>query len=199
MATSFDFDGFASCLYDAAKAAFSAIQRTHEGEAFYSFALFTSGDMAYVFPTASTEQGLTQVAHQYFEKGEATGSNLQQERDSLRWSPGDSPLHMEGQPFFEAVNKLTATIGDIVGEFPEDSWDEFDAFVAQFMTVCINVLKRLDAEGLFGRDDQRNAITLNILMGDQSDEEMLKYAKLLNPPPAYERFRKELSSGQFQE
>jgi hypothetical protein len=93
------------------------------------------------------------------------------------------------------LNKaLVANISDIIDEFPEDSWDEFDTLVAQFMGVCTEVLKRLDSENLFGEGEQREAITLNILMGDQSDEEMRKYAKLLNPASVYERFCMELAS-----
>jgi hypothetical protein len=52
----------------------------------------------------------------------------------------------------------------------------------------------LDSENIFGAGEQRNAITLNILMGDQSDEEMRKYAKLLNPATVYERFCMELAT-----
>jgi len=55
-------------------------------------------------------------------------------------------------------------------------------------------LKRLDSENVFGAGEQRDAITLNILMGDQSDDEMRKYAKLLNAASVYERFCMELAS-----
>ena len=57
--------------------------------------------------------------------------------------------------------------------------------------VCIRVLKRLDAEGVFGAGERREGIVLNVLMGDQSDEERLKYAKLLNPASVYARFQEE--------
>ncbi len=196
MTNPFDFDNFRSYLYDASKVAFSAIQNAHTNEHFYSFALVTSGDLAYVYPTASSEEGLTQAAQKYFDKGSKSdkGKTLQQLRDELRWSLGDSYLNMEDNTYFEVVNALVANISDIVDEFPEDSWDEFDAFVAQFMGVCADVLKRLDSENLFGAGEQREAITLNILMGDQSDEEMQKYAKLLNPASVYERFCMELAS-----
>ena len=196
MTNSFDFDTFRSLLYTASKAAFSGIQNAHANEHFYSFALVTSGDMAYVYPTASTEEGLTQAAQKYIDKGNkgGQGKTLQQLRDELRWSLGESYLNMEDNTYFEAVNALVANISDIIDEFPKDSWDEFNTFVAQFMGVCTEVLKRLDSENLFGDGEQRDAITLNILMGDQSDEEMRKYAKLLNPASVYERFCMELAS-----
>jgi hypothetical protein len=196
MTNSFDFDNFRSYLYDASKAGFLAIQGAHTNEHFYSFALVTSGDMAYVYPTASTEEGLTQAAQKYIDKGRKSdkGKTLEQMRDELRWSLGDSYLNMEDNTYFEAVNALVANISDIIDEFPEDSWDEFDTFVAQFMGVCTDVLKRLDSENVFGAGEQRDAITLNILMGDQSDDEMRKYAKLLNAASVYERFCMELAS-----
>jgi len=50
------------------------------------------------------------------------------------------------------------------------------------------VLKQLDDEGIFGEGEQRKSIVLNILMGDQSDEERMKYAKLLNPSSVYNHF-----------
>ncbi len=196
MTNSFDFDNFRSYLYDASKAAFLAIQSDHTNEHFYSFALVTSGDMAYVYPSASTEEGLTQAAQKYIDEGSKSDKEktLQQLSDELRWSLGESYLNMENNTSFEAVNALVANISDIIDEFPEDSWDEFNTFVAQFMGVCTEVLKRLDGENLFGDSEQRDAITLNILMGDQSDEEMRKYAKLLNPASVYERFCMELAS-----
>src|ERR1700690_414754 len=97
MTNSFDFDKFRSLLYDASKAAFLAIQHMHANEHFYSFALFTSGDMAYVFPTSSTENGLTQAAQKYIDKKWDKGRSLEQLRAELKWSPADSPLHTEGK------------------------------------------------------------------------------------------------------
>jgi hypothetical protein len=139
---------------------------------------------------------LTKATQKYMDKeGKSDkGKTLQQLRDELRWSLGESYLNMEDNTYFEQVNAVVANISDIIDEFPEDSWDEFDTFVAQFMGVCTDVLKRLDSENLFGTGEPRDAITLNILMGDQSDDEMRKYAKLLNPASVYERFCMELAS-----
>jgi len=89
MTNSFDFDKFRSLLYDASRAAFLAIQHAHVNEHFYSFALFTSGDMAYVFPTSSTENGLTQAAQKYIDKKWDKGRSLEQLRAKLKWSPAD--------------------------------------------------------------------------------------------------------------
>ena len=89
MTNSFDFDKFRSLLYDASRAAFLAIQHAHVNEHFYSFALFTSGDMAHVFPTSSTENGLTQAAQKYIDKKWDKGRSLEQLRAKLKWSPAD--------------------------------------------------------------------------------------------------------------
>lgn len=196
MAGEFDFRAFGAELFSAAKTAFLDIQRIHAGEHFYSFALYTCGELNYVAPTASTEEGLTRVAEQYICKGYNQGRDLTQEREDLRWSPCDSPLHLEleGETHFEAVNELSMKFGELLHNIPiDDSWDEFETAVGEFIDICIDVLKRLDAEGVFGTGENRNAVTLNVLMGDQSDDERLEYARRLNPPSVYERLLSDLT------
>jgi len=189
MADDFDFEQFFKLLYAASKSAFTSIQHVRKSESFYIFALYTCEDLGYVFPTSSTEEGLTQVAQKYSAIKDYQGFSIEQLREDLRWSPCDSPLHVEGEEYFVEVNKFLSDVPRIVHAIPEEeSWSEFEDFVDKFLGVCINVLKQLDTEGIFGEGERRNSIVLNILMGDQSDEERLRFAKLLNPSSVYNHF-----------
>ncbi len=186
----FNFETFQALLYEAARAAFQEIRRAHAGETFYVFALFTYGELGYLSATASTEQGLTRVAQKYIAGGWNQGKTLEEMREALRWNPVDSPLHLEGQEYFAAVNDFIRDVPGILYNIPtDDSWDEFHAFFEHFIGVCIQVLQRLDAESMFGTAEARDRIVLNVLMGDQSDEERLGYAQRLNPEAVFERFR----------
>jgi hypothetical protein len=189
MADEFDFGKFHELLYSASKSAFINIQHLHKNEQFYIFALYTCGDLAYVIPTSSTEEGLTVAAQKYSTIKYYQGFSIEQLRERLRWSPCDSPLHTNGEEYFAEVNDFVAKVPVILDAIPtEESWQEFNSFVDRFIDVCITVLKQLDDEGVFGEGEQRSSIVLNILMGDQSDEERMKYAKLLNPSSVYNHF-----------
>ena len=189
MADEFDFGRFHELLYSASKSAFKNIQHLRQDEHFYIFALYTCGDLAYVIPTSSTEEGLIVAAQKYSTIKRYQDFSIEQLRERLRWSPCDSPLHTFGEEYFAEVNNFVAKVPLILDAIPiEESWLEFNSFVEQFIGVCISVLKQLDQEGVFGEGEQRNSIVLNILMGDQSDEERIKYAKLLNPSSVYNRF-----------
>ena len=189
MADEFDFGKFYELLYAASKSAFKYIQQSRVNENFYLFALYTCGDLAYVIPTSSSEEGLTLAAKKYSTIKYYQDFSIEQLRERLRWSPCDSPLHTYGEEYFTEVNNFVANVPPILDSIPiEESWQEFDSFVSRFMDVCIRVLKQLDSEGVFGESERRNSVVLNILMGDQSDEDRLKYAKLLNPSPVYNHF-----------
>ena len=189
MIDAFDFQKLHDLLYIASKAAFISIQHAHENESFYVFALYTTGDLAYIVPTASTEEGLTIAAQKYSKLNNYRNFSIEELRERLRWSPCDSPLHVEGEEYFLEVNNLVSNVPLILDAIPtEESWSEFDDFVDRFLGVCIKVLKQLDNEGIFGEGEKRNSAVINILMGDQSDEERLKFAKILNPSSIYNHF-----------
>jgi hypothetical protein len=189
MADEFDFEKFYKLLYTASKSAFTFIQRAHEGESFYIFALYTTGDLAYILPTSNTEEGLTLAAQKYSTIKHYRDFGIDQLREHLRWSPCDSPLHTDGEEYFVEVNNFISNVPLILDAIPtEESWAEFDDFHNKFMEVCIKVLRRLETESVFGEGTKRNSVVLNILMGDQSDSERLKFAKLLNPSSVYDQF-----------
>ena len=188
----FDFERLKAALSVAARRAFVEIQTAHRDERIYSFALFTSSELRHILPTAATEEGLSEAARTYSESGQARGLSLDELRHLLRWRMVDSPLHLEGAGHLEEVQELLEPLPDILDGLPENSWDEFDAIVERYMGVCVDVLKQLDAEGVFGQQQRRNAIVLNVVMGSESDEERIKYARLLNPSPTVLSYQAEL-------
>jgi hypothetical protein len=189
MTDTFDFQKLYDLVYVASKAAFVSIQHAHENESFYVFALYTTGDLAFIVPTTSTEEGLTIAAQKYSKLNNYRNFSLEELREDLRWSPCDSPLHGEGEEYFVEVNNFVSNVPLILDAIPtEESWSEFNDFVDRFLGVCINVLKQLDNEVIFGEGEKRNSAVINILMGDQSDQERLKFAKILNPSSIYNRF-----------
>ena len=189
MAVELNFEKFYELLYAASKSAFTSVQRAHASESFYVFALYTTGDLAYVIPTSSTEEGLTLTAQKYSTIKHYQDFGIDQLREHLRWSPCDSLLHTEGEEYFVEVNNFISNVPLILDAIPtEESWAEFDDFYSKFLGVCINVLQRLDTESVFGEGTKRNSVVLNILMGDQSDSERLKFANLLNPSSVYDHF-----------
>ena len=54
--------------------------------------------------------------------------------------------------------------------------------------------KKIDAEGLFGSGEERKQVVVNLLMGDQSDEDRLEFAERVNPPESVEMLRQDLEA-----
>lgn len=47
--------------------------------------------------------------------------------------------------------------------------------------TCIEALVELDRQFIFGKDESRESLVINLFKGDQSSEELIEYGKLLNP------------------
>jgi hypothetical protein len=175
----------------ACRNAFAGMRRKHAGESFYCMGLFTSGGLAYVYPTAMTEEGLDQVVREYQAKPAYANEQIENLRFSLRWSPCDSPLHLEGEEHFEETNECMADIAHAIHKIDTDQgWDEFESFVGRFHDSICNVLKAIDIEGVFGTGQERERVFVTIMMGDQ-DDSILHLGKRLNPMATVKNFEKE--------
>ncbi len=177
-------------LKDATRQAFADLRRQHPQERFYAFALYTNDVGQYIVPSANTEEGLARHAAR---AARHDGAAVALHRASLRWSPCDWAYHVDASliPFFAGVERLLAE-----GPAPYDLDDEAcEQQVSGVFETCLTVLEELDAEGVFGRGHERAALVINLLMGDQSDEERRERARRLNPPAPYTRFAQELDDG----
>jgi hypothetical protein len=167
------------------RAAWVTLRGRHPGERFYSFGLYTTDLADYLMVTASTEEGLTEVTQRYVTQ---TGSDATAQRAALRWSPADSPLHAEGEGLLAESDRLRRE-----GPDPYDDTPEADEAISLLFDVAIQALKQLDREGTFGEALERAQLVLGIWKGDQSDDERVQFASVLNPRPVAERFAREIA------
>lgn len=176
-------------------AGFLRIRRKHPTESFYSFAFYTNGERNYVILTASTYEGLEQVARKYQQRDGYRERTLEGLKTDLKWSPCDSPLHEEAadelddlQPLMDRVSAELDRRGDL-----NDDLKSYETLVEEIDNCLLNALQRIDADGVFGGTNERRNVLVNLLLGDQSDEERIRFARRLNSPAAVEAFIRDLT------
>jgi len=178
---------FQATLRDELEAAWHSLKAAHPDERFYSFGVYTTDVVDYLMVTASTEQGLERATAAYVQK---FGGDPALRRAALRWSLGDSPLHAEGEGLLAKSDALR-----LEGPDPYADTAEAEAVLAAVYEDAIGALKLLDRRGVFGVADEREKLLLGIWKGDQSDEERVEFARLLNDAASVERFGRELEAG----
>ncbi len=179
-------------LYECAKNAFIKIVQEFAEDNIYSLALYTSGDYGYLTTSCSTNTGLRIAAEKYSAEKYFAGYSIQQIEEELKWIPCDSPHHLAfGKEMLvdDLMNELSQESFRL---YMQDKFEESDSVRRDTEQVLVRVLQSLDREGIFGCGNLREGMVINILKGDQSDEERLKFAKLLNSSNVFNRFRKEL-------
>jgi hypothetical protein len=187
-----NFDRLQQALYEHGLAAIPRIRSHRPSDFFYSFAFYTGGEFSYAFLTASSEEGLEEVVAEYRQQPHYAQQDPAQLRTSLKWSPCDSPLHAFCE---EGAGELDGIMNELSEAFPDvDDEEAFCDFVGRVEEAFLGALKQLDKEGRFAAPTERAQLVLNLLMGDQSDEERTRLAAELNPPEVVARFTKELSA-----
>lgn len=177
-------------IYSAAKESFSKTIELHKNEKFYCFALYTSDELSYIAPTSFTEIGLKKAVQKYQTLHSFSECNEEQLSKQLRWNPCDSLLHLEFEEEFDKANEMLNEFGEEIDElFNQNRTDEFEKLSSRIKNVFFNVILRLDKESFFERANKREKLVLNLLMGDQSDEDILSNAEKLNPKIVYENFK----------
>jgi uncharacterized protein DUF4303 len=171
-------------LKKATRQAFQALRRHHTDEHFYAFALYSNDVGQYLYPTANTEEALRRHYGRRVDPDE---------EPQLRWFyPGDWRYCQEGAEHFVAVQK-------ILGQFDPYSRtvsdEEVKAHAHEVFKTCEQVLRYLDAEGLFGRGPDRERIVVNCLQLDSDEQPWLASAKRLNPKSVWKRYEAELQIG----
>jgi len=167
-------------------AGFRRIRAAHAKERFYSFAFYTNGEYNYVALTASTLEGLEAVAQAYKEKPSYKAMSIEDLKLDLKWSPCDSPLHGAAEDVLTAVDPLMQALAT--------DGTSFDWYVFQVRLCFANALKRIDAEGVFGRGENRKKVVVNLLMGDQSDEDRINFAERVNPSESVKMLKQDLKA-----
>ncbi|MCP3875098.1 MAG: DUF4303 domain-containing protein [Desulfobacteraceae bacterium] len=190
---SFDFNKFHSVLFNECKRIFFIILEELSHENIYSLALYNSGDnWGYLFPTVATKKGLSEVAAEYQKDEYYQNQSMDELEADLKWSPCDSPRHVNYESTLKESEKLLQQAEDMMEEYWDNHQeDKCDELHQQLVQTCLDVLKRLDSEGIFQAID-RTSFVLNVLNGDQSDEERLERAKLLNPEQVFKQYELEI-------
>ena len=170
--------------------AVTELRRTRPEEHFYAFALFTSGEVHSFNLSANSEEGLSRASES---ASSEDGTPVGLHRRSMRWMPANWAYHCIGKTFKKA-NAVLPRPWPIGGGVV--ALDQAVAESDRILKAGAEVLKALDAEGIFGIGEDRDRVTISILMGDQSTKERLHFAALLNPRRIVVRFRKELEEGE---
>ena len=174
-------------LYTCAKQAFTKIIEKLSDEKIYCLALYTAGGLEYLTTTCSTYQGLERVAKKYKQKEHYAGISLEQLQNWLKWSPCDSPHHLAFKEEMKNVDKLMYQLSEKSYElYSNDEHEASESLDQEIVDAIIRVLQKLDKEGVFGNDRVREGIVVNLLKGDQSDEERFYFAKQLNPQSVFQ-------------
>jgi hypothetical protein len=191
-----DFTQFENDLYIFGLNSFQRIRDMRPDDRFYCFAFFTSGEFGYISTTASSYEGLEEAAQWYKSQERYSHQSLEELRRELKWSPGDSPLHQECG---EILEPLKATMDQIAGELHDtylgdEDWTRFDDYVSNVEDAIAAALRRIDREGVFGRGSEREGVVTNLLMGDQTYEARIEFAKKVNPPKAVQMLMSDLDA-----
>lgn len=163
-------DLFHAELERASLEAFRTSTEQHRGEQIYCAALYTSSGYEYVCDTLSTAEGLDRAAEEYL-IGRPLGTKAQAVR-ALKWSPCDSPYHLENEHCFERSSRLLDSIWAEVRRQPDK---DSDLLFRQIHDVFIAVLKTVRASNVFAP-----GCLLTLLAGDQSNEARIVNAEEVN-------------------
>jgi hypothetical protein len=198
-----------STLRDELRAAWIKIHAEHAAEQLYGFGVFTTDSASYLTVTAFSERGLDAAVARYLASKRGQGSDPALQRQALRWSSADSPLHAVGSGLLPTSDKIVNDL-DLAGhglddedenngedDEDDDDFDDepIDPEVEEVFQVAVQVLRELDQQGLFGIGAERERLVLGLWKGDQSNLERHAYAKALNPPAVARRFGDEMNIG----
>lgn len=187
-----NLNNFKESLKNSARKEFEIIKANHKGEKFYSFALYTSDSFNYFSTTAASDEQFQNVLKNYRGSNPGTYDDYDADYYSLKWSPCDSPIHDETEiikEVDESLSVIKAENGIYDNEDSEFGWLRYMYCVEK---IALEVLAELDEEGIFGIGADREKVAINLLMGDQSNEDRLKYAAILNPKESFIMYEKEM-------
>lgn len=188
-----DIEKFKLALLRESKVAFLDIIENFELEGIYSLCLYNSGDSwSYLFPSFSTKVGLSKVASDYKGDEYYREKSLDYLENDLRWSPCDSPNHeLYVSAFPESETHLEKIVKEMDQHWDNGREDKYSDINEKLVSVCISCLQQLEKDNVFSKLE-RGTFVLNVLNGDQSDEERLERAEKLNPSDVFLKYSNEI-------
>ena len=156
-------------LQDAIRQSWTRAVAHHSGEQIYAYILYTEPLLGYALPSFNSEESLARIADKDYAVEE------------LRWSPPDWEYYLENEQLFGNVQSILEEL-DAQRDYDNDRiWQ-------RRWRVFVESLLDLDRNELNGIGESRNAITVNIMWGDQDTVAHVQSARELNPMPSYLRF-----------
>jgi len=189
----FEIKEYEATLYEESKKAFQKIIKEQTDNQIYSLGFYTSGDSwGYLFPIVCTQKGIEEVASQYKKDDYYKDKSISYLINYLKWSPCDSPLHEEYLEELPKIEEMLVSVSEFMFQIYCDGQEEASASIEQsLIQATIRVLIRLQEDGVFSSLD-RSTFTVNLINGDQSNEERLERAKMMNPKAVYEAYENDL-------
>ena len=177
-------------LRNAIPKAFAELQQKLSGERIYGFSLCLEALGSFVGAYGNSEEGLNRIVAEYLTKqryASKRGNLAEHLRHVLRWNCEDGWLALD-DAFTEASALLRSSF-----DADPDAFLEFGCDRLVYLE-CLGALAESDCMGIFGRDGERESVTLNLYLGDQSDEMLLGWANQVNSHGVYKRFESELAA-----
>ena len=184
-----DFEQLKFKIVRAGERAFNRVKADHPDHSFYQFGLYTTHMYEYLLPTCSSHEGLTEVIDKHKESERIrTDYSIDEITALLKWSPCDSPLHLYADDEFISIQDDMELIFETIEELSDDLEME-EQFIDQVEQCLIDSLIELDKRGVFGNEEERKSIVVNILIGDQAMRDRLFTGSKLNSIEQLDAFR----------
>lgn len=188
-----DFNELYTTLLTASRHAFRVVQASHPDETFYAFGLYYSKAANFVYATCSSEEG-------HLRKHNLTEDAREQQTLEWfyqRWNPRQWPYFMIEHAHFISASGWISRVWHSARLFTDTLivWKNIDH---KLENICMEVLRTLDSEGMFGEGAARERVMLtyrveeDVLLWERDEYERMR---VLNPPSTYLRWRieKEMS------
>jgi hypothetical protein len=184
----FDVDRFHRELRHATQQSILEMQRKLSGEHLYGVFLLADRLGASVALLAQSDEGLERSVCRNMRQWTTKRGNLKTLVATMqRWDSSEDWVCLDNQ--FVVTNRLLI---DVYGSNPDEYFDSGQTRLVHLH--CLATLADLDAAGAFGRGKARESVVLNLYFGDQSDDDLLRWAIQVNPFEVYERYSTELQN-----
>ncbi|MWW26900.1 DUF4303 domain-containing protein [Algibacter lectus] len=159
-------------IKNATRKTFLELSEYLSGEQIYYFVLTTTGELLSPGHSVWTEKLLDKVTKNQIKPNE----NYNDLKSDLKWSYADSPLFYYGKKHFNLVENIFLKCPNLFDLTEKEYIKEFDNRI----NAMTNALIELDREGIFGIEDKRKRIMINVEI-NPCDESNIERAKKLNP------------------
>ena len=182
----FDVRGYREAINRAVREAYLELKGRMVGEQVYGYSVAMHPDGSNIRAYLQSEEGLDRVAQKYVDSGRyqvTKGDLFKTLRVDLRWNCADGWL-LASEASFAEVN-------EIIDRSFNSYWEEFSRSGCGELVYLENMAALVEnrAAGVFAEEPN---LVLNLYLGDQSDEDLLSWAKQVNEFEVFARYRKEL-------